>query len=79
MAGVLIHIVQGFRRIMQKRTLLCNQAEIIKAVEGKRYLTDILAYIRVEIERMIESLTSLSGDGVLEAVYNYINHHTPKT
>jgi len=76
LAGVLIYIVQGFRKDYAENGLsFATSAEIIKAVEGKRYLTDILAYIRVEIERMIESLTSLSGDGVLEAVYNYINHH----
>ncbi len=76
LAGILIHIIQEFKRDYSSYDIpFKTSAEIIKIVESATYLSDIMDFILEESKRMIEGISNFSSDGILEAVLGYINHH----
>jgi two-component system response regulator YesN len=52
-----------------------NNAEIIRTVEGKYYLYEIILFFTEQFEIVISSIGNSTRDSVLDDILNYINHN----
>lgn len=76
LAGILIYVIQEFKKDYSGYDIpFKTSAEIIKMVENATHLAEITDFILQESKRMIQSISDFSGDGILEAVLGFINHH----